>query len=77
MMTLDIDGTDLQAWIDELAEFSEASAPAVTRVLFSDVDLRARAWVRRRCEAEGLASATTPQGTSSRDGVATTMKRPP
>ena len=55
MMTLDIDGTELQAWIDELAEFSDASPPAVTRVLFSDVDLRARAWVRRHCEAEGLA----------------------
>jgi len=55
MMTLDIDGSELQAWIDALAEFSDASPPAVTRVLFSDVDLQARAWVRHHCEAEGLA----------------------
>ncbi len=55
MMTLDIDGATLQAWIDELADFSDASPPAVTRILFSDVDLQARAWMRHRCEAEGLA----------------------
>jgi ureidoglycolate amidohydrolase len=54
MTTLDIDGLELQTWIDELAAFSDASPPAVTRVLFSDEDLQARAWVRRRCEAEGL-----------------------
>jgi ureidoglycolate amidohydrolase len=55
MTTLDIDGTELQTWVDELAEFSDASPPAVTRVLFSEVDLQARAWVRDRCQAEGLA----------------------
>ncbi len=54
MKRLDVDGLELQTWIDELAAFSDAPAPAVTRVLFSDVDLRARAWVRNRCEAEGL-----------------------
>jgi ureidoglycolate amidohydrolase len=53
-MNVNIDGDRLQRWIDELAVFSEAPAPAVTRVLFSDVDLAARAWVIARCEEEGL-----------------------
>jgi N-carbamoyl-L-amino-acid hydrolase len=54
MIDLHIDGLRLTRWIDELAAFSEAPAPAVTRVLFSDVDLAARAWVIARCEEEGL-----------------------
>lgn len=52
--SLSIDAARLQRWLDKLAEFSEAPAPAVTRVLFSDVDLAARAWVRHLFEAEGL-----------------------
>jgi ureidoglycolate amidohydrolase len=54
MLTLTIDTIRLQRWIDELAAISEASPPAVTRVLFSDVDLAARAWVTQRFEEEGL-----------------------
>jgi ureidoglycolate amidohydrolase len=54
MIDLSIDSHRLTRWIDELAAFSEAPAPAVTRVLFSDVDLAARAWVIARCEEEGL-----------------------
>lgn len=49
-----VDAARLQAWIDTLAGFSDAPAPAVTRVLFSDADLAARAWVKARCEEEGL-----------------------
>ncbi len=48
--TLSIDTARLQRWLDELAQFSEAAPPAVTRVLFSDEDLAARAWVKRRFE---------------------------
>ena len=54
MINVDVDTHRLTRWIDELAAFSEAPAPAVTRVLFSDVDLAARAWVIARCEEEGL-----------------------
>lgn len=50
-----VDTARLQTWIDTLAAFSDAPAPAVTRVLFSDTDLAARAWVKARCEEEGLA----------------------
>jgi ureidoglycolate amidohydrolase len=54
MVDVNIDNHRLTRWIDELAAFSEAPAPAVTRVLFSDVDLAARAWMIARCEEEGL-----------------------
>src|SRR6185436_18256133 len=54
-MHINVDSPRLTRWIDELAAFSEAPAPAVTRVLFSDVDLAARAWVIARCEEQGLA----------------------
>jgi ureidoglycolate amidohydrolase len=45
----------LTAEIDELAEISDAEPPAVTRVVFTPIDLRARAWLMARCEQAGLA----------------------
>jgi N-carbamoyl-L-amino-acid hydrolase len=44
-----IDSARLQAQIDALARISETPAPVVTRVLFSDADLKARAFVKRIC----------------------------
>src|SRR5205807_8718811 len=41
--------------LDTLATFSDAPAPAVTRVVYSETDRRARAWVRERCTEAGLA----------------------
>jgi ureidoglycolate amidohydrolase len=46
---LPIDAARVQAEIDELARISEAPEPAVTRVLFSDRDLEARAWIKAKC----------------------------
>src|SRR6185436_276697 len=46
---LQIDRDRLTRWIDELALISEAPPPAVTRVLFSVADQKAREWVRARC----------------------------
>jgi ureidoglycolate amidohydrolase len=37
-----------------LAQISEAESPVVTRVVFGEADLRARAYVRELCEAAGL-----------------------
>jgi ureidoglycolate amidohydrolase len=54
MIPLAVDGARLQRWVDELSRFSDAPPPAVTRVLFSDVDGKARAWVKQRCQDEGL-----------------------
>jgi ureidoglycolate amidohydrolase len=53
-MSLTIDGDRLLREIDTLASFSDAEAPAVTRVVFSPTDLKARAWMKARCEEAGL-----------------------
>ena len=50
-----IDGAGLQRRIDELALISEAPAPVVTRVLFSEADIRGREYVRRAAREAGLA----------------------
>jgi ureidoglycolate amidohydrolase len=52
----------LSAEIDELAAISDAKAPAVTRVVFTPTDLKARAWLRARCEESGLAVRQDPIG---------------
>src|ERR1700679_806913 len=49
---LDIDA--LFAELATLAQISEAEAPVVTRVVFSEADLRARAYVKDLCRAAGL-----------------------
>jgi len=45
----------LQREIDELSLISENPAPVVTRILFSEADLRARDFVKRLCREAGLA----------------------
>jgi len=44
----------LSAEIEELASISEADPPVVTRIVFTEPDLKARAWLKKRCEAAGL-----------------------
>jgi ureidoglycolate amidohydrolase len=53
-LRLRVDGDALSRRIDELAAISEAPAPAVTRVLFSEADLRGRDYVRRCARDAGL-----------------------
>lgn len=53
-MKIEIDGEGLQAAIDELAQITEAAPPAVTRVLFSEHDQRAREWLKARATQQGL-----------------------
>src|SRR5215475_8520263 len=40
--------------IQALGQISEAEPPVVTRVVFTDADLRARAWVIGKCKEAGL-----------------------
>jgi ureidoglycolate amidohydrolase len=54
-MKVEIDGSRLQSEIEALALISEARPPAVTRIVFSSEDMRARAWLIERCTAVGLA----------------------
>jgi ureidoglycolate amidohydrolase len=54
-MKIEIDREGLLSEIEALASISEAEPPAVTRIVFTPTDLKARAWLRARCEAAGLA----------------------
>ncbi len=53
-MKLEIDRDRLISEIEALAAISDAEAPAVTRIVFTPTDLKARAWLRARCEEAGL-----------------------
>src|SRR6202035_1726279 len=54
-MKLEIDQQRLLAELETLASFSDAEPPAVTRLVFTATDLKARTWVISRCEEAGLA----------------------
>jgi len=66
-MSVTINRERLLSDIDSLASFSDAEAPAVTRIVFSPTDLKARAWMKARCEDAGL--------TVSHDAVGNTFAR--
>jgi ureidoglycolate amidohydrolase len=53
-MSLAINGERLRFEIDALAAFSDAEGPAVTRIVFSATDSKARVWMKARCEEAGL-----------------------
>src|SRR5579863_518217 len=53
-MKLEIESDRLWAELETLAGFSDAPAPAVTRVVFSEQDRRAREYVKSLCAAAGL-----------------------
>jgi N-carbamoyl-L-amino-acid hydrolase len=54
-MKLEIDRDRLLSEIEALACISDAEAPAVTRIVFTPTDLKAREWLTARCEEAGLA----------------------
>lgn len=53
-MKIAIDATRLTEELRALAAFSDAAAPAVTRVVFTQTDRRAREYVKGLCRAAGL-----------------------
>jgi ureidoglycolate amidohydrolase len=61
-MKLELDGERLSREVEELALISDADPPAVTRVVFTPTDLKARAWLIERCELAGLAVRHDPIG---------------
>ena len=61
-MNLEIDRERLSREIEELARISDAKAPAVTRIVFTPTDLKARAWMISRCEEAGLVVRQDPIG---------------
>src|ERR1700758_1144436 len=61
-MRLEIDQRRLLAELETLATFSDAEPPAVTRIVFTVTDLRARTWLISRCEEARLAVRQDPIG---------------
>jgi ureidoglycolate amidohydrolase len=61
-MKLEIDRDRLLSEIEALASISDAEPPAVTRIVFTPTDLKARAWLRAKCEEAGLAVRQDPIG---------------
>ncbi len=53
-MKIEVDGPKLASEIAALASISDAEAPVVTRIVFTPADLKARAWLKARCEEAGL-----------------------
>src|ERR1700691_6760151 len=49
-----IDQNRLLSEIDALALITAVEPPAVTRIVFTPTDLKARAWMKARCEEAGL-----------------------
>jgi N-carbamoyl-L-amino-acid hydrolase len=62
MMKLVIAKDRFQKEIDELALITEAEPPVVTRVLFSEADIRGREFVKRLCREAGLVLRTDEAG---------------
>lgn len=57
-----VDAQRLSEELETLAGFSDAPAPAVTRVVFTDTDRRARRFFKERCESAGLVVGEDPVG---------------
>jgi ureidoglycolate amidohydrolase len=53
-MKLEIDQQWLLSQLETVATFSDAEPPAVTRIVFTPPDLKARAWMIARCEEAHL-----------------------
>jgi len=61
-MKLEVDAPRLVAEIEALAAISDAEAPAVTRIVFTPTDLKARTWLKAHCEEAGLTVRQDPIG---------------
>jgi ureidoglycolate amidohydrolase len=54
-LAIEVDQDRLLSEIEALGSISEAEPPVVTRIVFTPSDLKARAWMKSRCEEAGLA----------------------
>jgi N-carbamoyl-L-amino-acid hydrolase len=53
-MNLLVNAERIEKELEELAAFSDTPSPSITRVVFSEPDLAARAWLKETCAAAGL-----------------------
>src|ERR1051326_1597542 len=61
-MQVSINSEQLYAELEKLASFTDAPPPAVTRVVFTETDLAARAYIRGLCRDTGLVLREDPVG---------------
>jgi N-carbamoyl-L-amino-acid hydrolase len=61
-LSLAVDTRRLSGELEELAGFSDAPAPAVTRVLYNETDRAARNYIKDLCRRSGLAVREDPIG---------------
>lgn len=54
-MNVHVNAERIAAELNELAAFSDTPSPSITRVVFSESDIAARAWLKEKCIAAGLA----------------------
>jgi N-carbamoyl-L-amino-acid hydrolase len=59
---IQVDVARLSAELEQLAGFSDAELPAVTRVLFTESDLKARAYLKKQFAEVGLSVREDPAG---------------
>src|ERR1700687_6150123 len=76
-MSLEIDRDRLLSEIEALAAISDADPPAVTRIVFTPTDLKARAWLRARCEEAGLTVRQDAIGNTFARWNGSDLARPP
>lgn len=53
-LQVNVDSNRLMSELDRLAGFSDTEAPAVTRVVYTEADMRARAFLKSLCQDAGL-----------------------
>ena len=75
-MNLRIDLERIAAELEQLATFSDAPAPAVTRIVFTAADLEARRYLKDLSNAAHLDIARMQSATCSRGGWEVTRMRP-
>ena len=53
-MQINVEADRIVADLETLATFSDTESPAIARIVYSDADNRARAWLAEQCAASGL-----------------------
>src|SRR3954462_8954257 len=61
-MDLQIDSRRLYGELETLASFTETPSPAITRIVFTEPDLAARAWLKRLFAEANLETREDPVG---------------
>jgi N-carbamoyl-L-amino-acid hydrolase len=76
-LTATVDAQQLQRELDTLASFSEQPAPAVTRVVFGEMDLRARAYLKTLFADASLVVREDPVGNTFARWIGANPSLPP